>query len=311
MVRSAGVITSWYFHDGSSLVSNLKLKVGRLSLAGATIVGDSVAPALRYTNNMNGPFATRIPVQAGDYIGIYTSGTGNCSLSTTNASDTFVNAVGDLAPGVTAAVSLGTSFKFPVDAIVEADADSDGFGDETQDFCSSDAATQGPCRPGSVVFGSQDLTTLSPTKFVTLSNTAPTPLSISSILASGDFTITLNDCGSFISAFSSCTVGLAFQPTAAGPQTGTLSIADAANGSPHTIPLNGTGTAGPTGTAAKCIVPKLRGKRLRIDRKALNRADCALGKVKGQRSKKAKVKKQSPKPGAVLPAGSKVNVTLG
>ena len=35
-----------------------------------------------------------------------------------------------------------------VNADVEADADHDGFGDETQDACPSDPATQGPCKAG-------------------------------------------------------------------------------------------------------------------------------------------------------------------
>ena len=43
-------------------------------------------------------------------------------------------------------------------------------------------------------------------------------------------------------------------------------------------------------------------------RKALKGADCALGKVKGPRS--GKVKHQSQKPGASLPAGTKVKVKL-
>jgi hypothetical protein len=72
-----------------------------------------------------------------------------------------------------------------------------------------------------------------------------------------------------------------------------------------------TATPAPAPGVASCVVPKLKRKRLKADRKALNKADCALGKVKGHRGKQAKVKKQSPKPGTVLPAGSKVNVTLG
>jgi hypothetical protein len=65
-----------------------------------------------------------------------------------------------------------------------------------------------------------------------------------------------------------------------------------------------------------CVVPKLKGKKLKPAKKALGRADCKLGKVKRQKgtsakSKSAKVVKQSPKPGKVLVPGSKVNVVLG
>ncbi|MGZ3318687.1 MAG: IPT/TIG domain-containing protein [Isosphaeraceae bacterium] len=64
-------------------------------------------------------------------------------------------------------------------------------------------------------------------------------------------------------------------------------------------------------TYTACVVPKLKGKSLKADRKKLRKASCKLGKVRGHRSKSAKVKKQSAKPGKVLPPGSKVNVKLG
>jgi large repetitive protein len=59
----------------------------------------------------------------------------------------------------------------------------------------------------------------------------------------------------------------------------------------------------------KCVVPKLKGKTLKKARKALKKAHCKLGKVKGPKGKKARIKKQKPKPGTVLKAGSKVRVT--
>ena len=59
----------------------------------------------------------------------------------------------------------------------------------------------------------------------------------------------------------------------------------------------------------KCVVPKLKGKTLKKARKALKKAHCKLGKVKGPKGKNARIKKQKPKPGKVLAAGSKVRVT--
>jgi IPT/TIG domain/PASTA domain len=55
-----------------------------------------------------------------------------------------------------------------------------------------------------------------------------------------------------------------------------------------------------------CVVPKLIGKDLRATRKALAKADCKLGKVKG----KGKVVRQSPKPRKVKLPGAKVDVKL-
>jgi hypothetical protein len=55
-----------------------------------------------------------------------------------------------------------------------------------------------------------------------------------------------------------------------------------------------------------CVVPKLIGKDLRATRKALKKAECKLGKVKGT----GKVMRQNPKPRKVKLPGTKVDVTL-
>ena len=60
----------------------------------------------------------------------------------------------------------------------------------------------------------------------------------------------------------------------------------------------------------RCAVPKLAGKKLKPAKKALLKADCKLGKVKGHKSKSAKVAKQNPKPGKILAPGAKVSVKL-
>jgi Divergent InlB B-repeat domain/PASTA domain len=66
-------------------------------------------------------------------------------------------------------------------------------------------------------------------------------------------------------------------------------------------------------TAARCLVPKLRGKTLKAAKAALKRADCALGKVsrpkKGGR-KALRVRSSSPPAGTALAAGAKVGVRL-
>lgn len=60
-----------------------------------------------------------------------------------------------------------------------------------------------------------------------------------------------------------------------------------------------------------CVVPKLKGKKLKPGKTALRRGDCKLGTVKHRKGKSSKVIKQNPKPGKVLTPGTKVNVTLG
>jgi IPT/TIG domain-containing protein/PASTA domain-containing protein len=63
-------------------------------------------------------------------------------------------------------------------------------------------------------------------------------------------------------------------------------------------------------TYTGCVVPKLKGKTLKASKQSLRRANCKLGKVKGDQGKSATVTKQSPKPRKVLVPGSKVSVTL-
>jgi hypothetical protein len=70
-----------------------------------------------------------------------------------------------------------------------------------------------------------------------------------------------------------------------------------------------TGPTTVTATFGGCVVPKVKGKKLKRAKKRLRNAECRLGKVKGQKG--GKVKKQKPKPGSVLPEGGKVKVTLG
>jgi hypothetical protein len=75
--------------------------------------------------------------------------------------------------------------------------------------------------------------------------------------------------------------------------------------------LNPRSEAPVGGAAPPCIVPGLKGRSLTTDRLRLRRAGCALGKVRGQRSRTAKVLKQDIKPGTVVAAGTEVGVKLG
>jgi len=61
----------------------------------------------------------------------------------------------------------------------------------------------------------------------------------------------------------------------------------------------------------ECIVPSVKGKKLKRAKKRLRASNCKLGKVKKRKGhKRGKVKKQNPAPGSVLRGGSPVNVKL-
>jgi uncharacterized delta-60 repeat protein len=64
----------------------------------------------------------------------------------------------------------------------------------------------------------------------------------------------------------------------------------------------------------RCVVPRLRGLRLRAARASIDRGRCALGRVTRRTSTKVakgKVIAQAPRPGTKLPAGGRVNIVLG
>jgi len=109
----------------------------------------------------------------------------------------------------------------------------------------------------SLTFPAQVSGTTSTAQSVTLTNAGNSPLTISGITASGDFSQT-NTCGASVSAGANCSISITFKPTAGGTRTGTLSISDNASGSPQSVALSGTGQdfsfAPPSGSSTSATV---------------------------------------------------------
>lgn len=91
-------------------------------------------------------------------------------------------------------------------------------------------------------FGSVTVNTTSPAQVVTLTNTGTLSLAITSIVTTSPFANTTT-CTGTLAAGSSCTISVTFHPTSAVAYTGTTTITDNAQGSPHVIALNGLGGA--------------------------------------------------------------------
>jgi hypothetical protein len=102
--------------------------------------------------------------------------------------------------------------------------------------------------PTSLTFASTNVGSTSAAQTVTLKNTGTGVLTISSVSFTGSnassYTQT-NTCGTSLAASASCTFSLAFQPTAVGTASATLSIADNASSTVQTIALTGTGVGVP------------------------------------------------------------------
>ncbi len=90
-------------------------------------------------------------------------------------------------------------------------------------------------------FGTQESGTTSGPLRVALTNSASAVLNIASIAASGPFKET-NNCGPTLAPGVSCTITVTFSPTAAGTQTGVITVTSNSQTSPQTLPLSGTGT---------------------------------------------------------------------
>lgn len=152
---SAGVITSWQHSARQIAGAVLKAKVFRpLSpLAGPAsflVVGESQFQDVSQVQDYS--FTTRIPgVLAGDRLGLgLASNAGASPPSCNTTSDSPADEVyegADFGPGSSGTFTPANTFRLNISAVLEPDNDRDGYGDETQDRCPTNAATQGACPP--------------------------------------------------------------------------------------------------------------------------------------------------------------------
>jgi Ca2+-binding RTX toxin-like protein len=142
-----GVLTSWSFRGDT-----LGQLTGRLFVWRPTAVPDQFiyvdsTGTETFVGGAVGTFATRLPVQVGDVLGM--SAPANCLLGGAGqpAGDQvrFFESATEPPKGSTQTTTGLLSARILIAANVEPDSDRDGFGDETQDQCPTDATTQGPC----------------------------------------------------------------------------------------------------------------------------------------------------------------------
>lgn len=60
-----------------------------------------------------------------------------------------------------------------------------------------------------------------------------------------------------------------------------------------------------------CVVPSVKGKRLKAAKKAIRRANCRVGAIQRRKGKPGKVIRQNPRPRKILAPGSRVRLTVG
>jgi hypothetical protein len=91
-------------------------------------------------------------------------------------------------------------------------------------------------------FGSVQIGSTSGQQRVTVMNVGNAALAVTSVTTSSQFAQT-NNCNTSVLQNEDCTIVLTFSPTAAGPQTGSLTITSNALGSPQTVSLTGVGVS--------------------------------------------------------------------
>jgi hypothetical protein len=146
---NSGVITKWTSNVGLIPGGEVSIpetftvfRVNRTAET-ALLVGSDTETLVPGQNT----FEARIPVQAGDLVGMTAASEAGIIFCKENVLKSSLGAF-------EVAASTGTTVPFtelhellrmPITATVEPDADGDGYGDETQDQCPTDASTQGPC----------------------------------------------------------------------------------------------------------------------------------------------------------------------
>jgi hypothetical protein len=147
-VPEAGVLTRWTSKSELEGPVPERLKVLRATAVAGQfeVIGESAEQQVPDGINT---FNTRIPVQAGDRLGVYGAPSSGGLTCPGKPGDHYGYFAGNLPTG-SARTFEQADGRVAVSALVEPDADQDGFGDETQDRCPQSAAVQVACPPLSV-----------------------------------------------------------------------------------------------------------------------------------------------------------------
>ena len=184
-------------------------------------------------------------------------------------------------------------------------------------------STKASLTPAAFDFGREVIGTAGTARSFSLTNEGAASVEVDTSSISGpdadQFRIAADTCvETTLAPGASCLVAARFAPDSAGAKNAVLRVRTSAG--TLTAALTGEGIAAPSvavpasAPAASCFVPRLKGKKLMAAKRSLWAGDCKVGTVdkrKGAARNAGKVVGQGTTPGAVLPAGSVVRVTLG
>lgn len=142
----AGVVTKWKVNSAVGTPVSQQLVILRKTGNPNEFLTVAESASVTIANGSNS-FETRIPVQAGDRMGAAPGSPGGpvpagLYCATGNAADSMGAFAVDPAVGSINTFPPNAGYQAAISAIVEPDADNDGYGDETQDKCPRSAAVQ-------------------------------------------------------------------------------------------------------------------------------------------------------------------------
>lgn len=173
---------------------------------------------------------------------------GGATLTGTNASDFGIvsNGCGTVAAGASCAIGVRFAPASGGAKTASLSITSDGPGSPhavtLTGTCSAPAVA---FAPSALSFGTTIVGVPTAARTVTLTNTGNAALAMRSVLIDGaypgDYQMLVNGCPALLAPSRSCTVSLRFLPRVSGLRPAQLSVASNAAGSPHHVPLAGTG----------------------------------------------------------------------
>jgi hypothetical protein len=143
-----GVLTKWRYHSSGDMPAG-SIQLQLYQHAGGPGVYKAVAESDVKTlePNRGYEFSERIPVQAGYILGLNPDMDSEVAITVpASGTDLMYQFAGEVPVGSTGtATGPFPEYRVNVSATVEPDADGDGYGDESQDGCPTDASIQTAC----------------------------------------------------------------------------------------------------------------------------------------------------------------------
>jgi hypothetical protein len=209
--------------QGTGVAPFVSLSATTLSFGNQIVSTTSAAQTVTMTNTGTGTLLNISIVTAGDFAQTNNCGSSlgaglNCTISVTYTPTVLGNESGSVSISDSAA------------------------GSPQQITLSGTGVPAIAASPTTLSFTLQLLSTTSATQVVTLTNYQAVAVNVGTISISGPFTETDNCANTQVAAGGTCTISVAFVPTADGVATGTLTISDGGPGSSPTVQLAGTGS---------------------------------------------------------------------